>query len=63
MEGMNESYSHSSFFLATAPAEQRLSNFSHPKIRVPIKCETKRNEINESETKQNQRNETKSTKW
>jgi hypothetical protein len=28
-------------------------------MRVPIKCETKRNEINENETK---RNETKSTK-
>jgi hypothetical protein len=34
MEGMNESYSHSSFFIATAPAEQRLSNFSHPKISL-----------------------------
>ena len=26
-------------------------------FRAPIKCETKRNEINENETKQNQRNE------
>jgi hypothetical protein len=34
MEGMNESYSHSSFSIATAPAEQRLSNFSHPKISL-----------------------------
>jgi hypothetical protein len=34
MEGMNESYSHSSFFIATVPAEQRLSYFSHPKISL-----------------------------
>ena len=33
-------------------------------FRAPIKCETKRNEINENETKRNEinKNETKSTK-
>jgi len=34
MEGMNESYSHSSFFYSHSAAEQRLSNFSHPKISL-----------------------------
>jgi hypothetical protein len=30
----SRSYSHSSFYIATVPAEQRLSNFSHPKTSL-----------------------------
>jgi hypothetical protein len=42
-----------------------LEKISPVLLRVPIKCETKRNQRKWNETKQNQqkRNETKSTKW